>query len=187
MLVGAETEFISDIDVSELDELLKQYEGRIEYLVGSVHHVNEVPIDFDKATFDRALQTFPPTSNDDKAQMTQFLHSYLDGQYSLMTRFKPEVIGHMDLCRLYNPHLRFKDFPGVWEKLERNITFATSYGALIELNTAAFRKGWDTSYPGTDITEVRSLDFSALISPPHPSPNRPTAHSPSRRPFYTFR
>ncbi|KIJ37113.1 hypothetical protein M422DRAFT_260503, partial [Sphaerobolus stellatus SS14] len=38
------------------------------------------------------------------------------------------------------------------------------YGALFELNAAAFRKGWETAYPGSDIVRYikqRSGHFTA--------------------------
>ncbi|OCH90809.1 histidinol phosphate phosphatase H [Obba rivulosa] len=157
LLVGLETEYITQVDLDNLQVLLERYGDRIEYLVGSVHHANTVPIDFDAVTFQRALQSFtneknaadPPTS-----QMEDLLCSYFDAQYELLQRFHPEVIGHIDLCRLYNPSLRFADWPRAHEKLTRNIRYATSYGALFEVNAAALRKGWDAAYPGEDVARM---------------------------------
>lgn len=83
------------------------------------------------------------------------LERYLDAQYQLLTEIRPEIVGHMDLCRLYDPKLEFGDFPVALAKLERNINFACSYGALFEFNAAAFRKGWETAYPGRDVVQVR--------------------------------
>ena len=42
-----------------------------------------------------------------------FFLAYFEAQYELIQRFKPEIIGHFDLCRLYDPNLRFADFPVV--------------------------------------------------------------------------
>ena len=80
--------------------------------------------------------------------------AYFEAQYELIQRFKPEVIGHFDLCRLYDPNLRFADFRVVWKMIERNIRFAVDYGALFEINTAALRKGWSSPYPAKDVVEV---------------------------------
>ena len=68
----------------------------------------------------------------------------------MFQRLKPEVIGHFDLFRLFTPDLKI-DAPEVWAKVERNVAFAVGYGALFEVNAAAFRKGWTTSYPGKEI------------------------------------
>ena len=48
LLVGAETEFISSKDMDSLSRLMQVSGDKIEYLVGSVHHANEIPRDFDR-------------------------------------------------------------------------------------------------------------------------------------------
>ena len=48
----------------------------------------------------------------------------------------------------------FRDFPEAWRRIERNIRYAVSYGALFELNASAFRKGWSTGYPGVEVFDV---------------------------------
>ncbi|TBU46518.1 Polymerase/histidinol phosphatase-like protein [Dichomitus squalens] len=154
LLVGLETEHITSSDLDKLSELLETAGPRIEYLVGSVHHVHAIPIDFDYDTFTKSLSSFSSPSGTEKERMEAFLCSYFDSQYELMRRFHPEIIGHFDLCRLYNPTLQFSDYPDTQEKIRRNIRFAVSYGALFELNAAAFRKGWDAAYPGEDVVKI---------------------------------
>jgi histidinol-phosphatase (PHP family) len=161
LLVGLETEYVTSGDLDHLEALLSRYPGKVQYLVGSVHHVNEIPIDFDLKTFEKALVSFPvphdrnlTTEEATRRQVQAFLCSYFDSQYEVLTRFRPEVVGHIDLCRLYNPMLRFEDYPQACEKLKRNIDFAVEYGALFELNAAALRKGWTAAYPGDDVVEV---------------------------------
>lgn len=167
LLVGLETEFITEDDLVGLETLLSKHGQRIEYLVGSVHHANSIPIDFDSATFERALDSFPVSQaagEEGKHQrMEALLCSYLDAQYALLRRFHPEIVGHIDLCRLYTPTLRFVDYPVAWDKLERNVKYAIDYGGLFELNAAALRKGWDASYPGEDVAKVNAL-FSLHVS-----------------------
>ncbi len=174
LLVGLETEYITPSDLDKLAELLPSAGSRIEYLVGSVHHVNTIPIDFDRETFNKSLETFSSPSASDHHRMDAFLCSYFDAQYELMQRFRPEIIGHFDLCRLYNPALRFADYPTVLDKINRNIQFAVAYGALFELNAAAFRKGWDDAYPGEDVVKVKfeHISFSALHRLPGPADYR---------------
>ncbi|THH30781.1 hypothetical protein EUX98_g3400 [Antrodiella citrinella] len=152
LLVGLETEFISTLDLNNLQTLLDKYAGRIEYLVGSLHHVNGIPIDFDAEAYKKALASFQGGSDD--ACMGAFLCSYFDAQYELLQRFHPELIGHIDLCRLYDPDLSLESHPEAWAKLERNVRYAAEYGALFELNAAALRKGWSSSYPGEDVVRL---------------------------------
>lgn len=162
LLVGLETEYIQPADIDPLEALLKSYGSHIEYIVGSVHHVNSIPIDFDLETYKKAVASFP-TENDQ--QLETYLCTYFDAQYGLMQRLHPEVIGHIDLCRLYTPDLSLKDYPAVWGKLKRNVRFATEYGALFELNAAAFRKGWSSAYPAKDIVTVCCILFTPALIP----------------------
>lgn len=152
LLIGLETEFVMNPDLDHLDALLDAYGDRVQYLVGSIHHVNGIPIDFDLPTYHKALHTFG--SESEHEQQASFLAAYFDAQYQLLRRFHPEVIGHFDLCRLYDPDIRFEEFPEIWALVERNVLYAIGYGALFEVNAAAFRKGWTTAYPASDVLEV---------------------------------
>lgn len=153
LLIGLETEYILPADIHPLKSLLQSQGRRIEYIVGSTHHVNGIPIDFDLETYQRAVAS---CSSDPSKQLEAYLCAYFDAQYDLMNHLHPEIIGHFDLCRLYTPDLSLEKYPTVWEKVIRNIQFASDYGALFELNAAAFRKGWSTAYPGEDVVAVRT-------------------------------
>lgn len=170
LLVGLETEYITDDDLNQLHKLLKDNERRIDYIVGSVHHVNRIPIDFDRVTYEKALANF---SGEERVhiignhQMEQFLSAYFDAQHQLILQFQPEIIGHLDLCRLYTPSLDLKQYPIAWGKLVRNIEEAISYGALFEINSAALKKeGWTSPYPGKDVVSVSAKRHavSSLLS-----------------------
>jgi len=165
LLVGLETEYITNTDLDGIQNLLQRHGDRVEYIVGSIHHVNGIPIDFDLPTYRKALESFG--IEDEGVRQEAFLLAYFDAQYELFERFKPEVIAHFDLCRLYDPDLRFADFPVVREKVERNIRFAADYGALFEINTAAFRKKWSTPYPAEDVVEVYMFFFFLKKNQPY--------------------
>jgi len=152
LLVGLETEYITTLDLDRLDDLLQSRGDQIHYLVGSVHHVNGIPIDIDIDTYYKAVNSLGIADEEQAREV--YLISYLEAQYELLRRFRPEIIGHIDLCRLYTPDLHFSNFPRAEEKLIRNIQFAVEYGALFEVNAAALRKGWETPYPGTDVIKL---------------------------------
>jgi histidinol-phosphatase (PHP family) len=92
-----------------------------------------------------------------EAELAPWLDSYLDAQHGLLQRHAPEVVGHLDLCRLYTPGIRLDSNPEVWARVRRNIELAVGYGALFECNAAAIRKGWDTSYPGREVLDVSQV------------------------------
>ena len=165
-----ETENISEIDLSGAEDLIK--DERIDYIVGSVHHVGGIPIDFDDPTWRRAviqchtLASSGRGSIEDSARsasvkdLEPFLVAYFDAQYEMLQRLQPEVIGHFDLCLLYTPDVRLSVAGDeVWGRVKRNVAYAASYGGLFEANSAALRKGWKTSYPSPEVLEV-SPQFS---------------------------
>ncbi|KAJ3996160.1 Polymerase/histidinol phosphatase-like protein [Lentinula boryana] len=152
LLVGLETDYITSIDLDQLEALLERHRGRIEYIVGSIHHVGGIPIDFDIDMFEKSLNK--QSGRSERERMENFLCSYFDAQFQLLQRFHPEIIGHFDLCRLYHPEIQLSDYPRSWELLKRNISYATEYGALFEVNAAAFRKNWNTPYPAEDVLKI---------------------------------
>ncbi|GHJ88211.1 hypothetical protein NliqN6_4613 [Naganishia liquefaciens] len=166
LLVGLETDYITQLDLDALERLLEREGERIEYVVGSVHHVAEQGIDFSVEWWKACLAGFqapssadPSASNDlpfsDQA-ITSYLHAYLAAQHTLLTRIQPPVIGHFDLCRLYVPHLPLSDtsrFPGIWDAVVRNVKEVIAYGGMFEVSAASFRKGWEDGYPGKDVLQ----------------------------------
>ncbi|KAG9309328.1 hypothetical protein JVU11DRAFT_10819 [Chiua virens] len=120
LLVGLETEFITDDDLEKLNALLNQHSDRIEYIIGSIHHVNDIPIDFDHTLFESALHSFTitdvvgETNTTGKGHTDKFISTYFDAHYRLLKRFRPEIIRYLDLCHFYNPELWFPEFPNAW-------------------------------------------------------------------------
>ena len=175
VLVGCETENITSpgtldyltqvlgSDASTEPELIGK--GVVDYIVGSLHHTHSIPIDFDRETFERSVASFQTGSSTESADAhLSLVDQYLDDQLEVLQRLKPEVIGHFDLFRLFTPELKL-EAPQIWAKVERNVRFAVEYGALFECNAAAFRKGWNTSYPGREILDlILSLNGRLCLS-----------------------
>ncbi|KAJ1022573.1 hypothetical protein NDA16_003562 [Ustilago loliicola] len=175
VLVGCETEnitspgtldYLTEVLGSNLNtkpELIGK--GVVDYIVGSLHHTHSIPIDFDRETFDRSVASFQSSSSSSITEAhLALIDQYLDDQLEVLQRLKPEVIGHFDLFRLFQPELKL-EAPHIWAKIERNVRFAVQYGALFECNAAAFRKGWNTSYPGKEILHlILSLEGRLCLS-----------------------
>ncbi|WWC58564.1 uncharacterized protein I303_101107 [Kwoniella dejecticola CBS 10117] len=182
LLISLETDYITHLDLLHTTKLLSDH-PEIDYIVGSVHHVNGISIDFSRSTFLRAVQACvqgkegrtmdpgPPPSLDlgdttnrelqdgympIQEEMVVFLDRYFDQQYKMIDQFEPEVIGHFDLCFLWTPAFStsIKSIDKLWEKVERNIKRVISYGGLFEANSASLRKGWETSYPSKQILNL---------------------------------
>ncbi|KAJ1928264.1 hypothetical protein IWQ60_002209 [Tieghemiomyces parasiticus] len=148
LLVGAETEYINDESLVWAHQLRERH--GLDYLVGSVHHVREIPIDFDQAQFNRCLAACG-------GSLIDLYADYFDAQYRMLTALRPEVVGHFDLCRLFtprsNPLCRTLP-PSVWERVLRNIDVVVAYGGLFEINSRAYKKGLPDAYPQRDILQV---------------------------------
>lgn len=150
LLVGIESEYITDLDLQGIQRLLEEQGDRIQYVVGSVHHVNSIPVDFDVPTFDSALIECGAT----RESPSKFLEAYLDDQYKMLSTLQPAVVGHFDLCRLFASEIRLDADPAVWEKVVRNVEHVIGYGGMFEVNAASFRKGWNQAYPGREVLQV---------------------------------
>ncbi|ORY79938.1 histidinol phosphate phosphatase H [Protomyces lactucae-debilis] len=146
LLVGLETEYIRKPDLARLDALRESFP--VDFMVGSVHHVDGIPIDFDKATFLKAMEPFGQ-------DISAFYKRYFEHQLEVMQTFQPAVIGHFDVILLMAPEgTDLLAHEAVCRQMQRNIEYAVGYGALFELNSAAFRKGWDCAYPSRAIIRL---------------------------------
>lgn len=139
LLVGFESEGISPAYNDYTRRLLAKY--AFDMFVGSVHHVNGIPIDFDNEYFQRALVSC--------GSIEKLYEEYFDLQHAVIS-LKPTVLGHFDLIRLLSPDFDLKN-SSVWPKVVRNVKLAAENGCLIEVNHSAIRKGWASPYPQPDI------------------------------------
>lgn len=164
ILVGFECESLSDSYFEHVENLQKLHS--FDLVVGSVHHVHSIPIDFDQEKWNMAAEysISKKSKNNEGIDVKEghraLFNDYFDLQYRLLQRITPTVIGHFDLIRLFSPKEYLtsgfieKEWPEVWAKIVRNVEYSIGYGALFELNSSAVRKGWDTPYPGPDIAKI---------------------------------
>lgn len=149
LLVGFESEWIRPSSAGLVERLLQQYQ--FDLFVGSIHHLHTIPIDFDKPRYEAARKISGGTDE-------RVFEDYFDEQYVMLQTLKPPVVGHFDLIRLFSndPNRSFKLMKGVWRKILRNLELIAGYGGLVELNSAAIRKGMSEPYPKVEICEVRT-------------------------------
>lgn len=157
-LVGLEVEGINDAHIEHTAKILEKYD--VDMIVGSVHFVNEVPIDFDRANFERARYL--------SGGVRALFKDYFELQYNVLSKLQPIVVGHFDLIRLFCSDDDFdrttglkikdldlqKDWPDIYGLITRNLRFIKSYGGIVEVNSAAIRKGWTTPYPKLDVAQA---------------------------------
>ena len=164
LLVGSE---IEAIDSSYFDYVNKNLRAKykLDMVVGSIHHVNAIPLDLDEKCWKNASLTLVKTKEDEKPERLAELmfEEYYDRQYDMLRSFNPHVVGHFDLIQLMALPENVGDFdreniqanyPQIWSKIIRNIDYAVSVDSMIEINAAALRKGWATPYPKPEILKV---------------------------------
>ncbi|KAK9368455.1 polymerase/histidinol phosphatase-like protein [Lipomyces kononenkoae] len=149
LLVGCETDYIRPDFKSLIAKLRTKY--NFDMFVGSIHHVKQVPIDLDLPTWELAMRKCGAGTPRD------LYAAYFDEQYAMIVDLKPPIVGHFDLIRLFSmqdSEKSISQWPEVLAKVERNLDYIIAYGGLIELNSAAVRKGWTEPYPRADICKM---------------------------------
>lgn len=170
ILIGFEGEWIRPDYAATITSLAS--DPIIDYFIGSVHHVHNIPIDLDRDFYDHAItlslesringeamqQQQQLTNGEAKAAGEESLYcAYYDSQYEMLQALKPRVVGHFDLIRLLSVDPG-RDVPSVWpttvwKKMKRNLEFIVSYGGWLECNTSALRKGLAEPYPARFVAE----------------------------------
>ncbi|GAB1209511.1 hypothetical protein APSETT445_008290 [Aspergillus pseudonomiae] len=144
ILIGFEIDWIRPESRTLIEASLARHP--FEFFMGSVHHTLTIPIDYDRDMYVQARDLAGGTDE-------QLFQVYFDEQYEMLRQLKPLVVGHFDLIRLKSddPERSFTQWPAVWERILRNLDFVASYGGLLELNSAALRKGMSEPYPKAEI------------------------------------
>lgn len=147
ILIGLEIDWIRPSSLPWINEFLHLYE--FDLLVGSVHHVHTIPIDFDRTMYEQARSLSGGTDE-------RLFEDYFDLQYAMLQALKPPLVGHFDLIRLQSdsPDADFLRWPGVREKVARNLDLIAEYGGVMELNSAGLRKGMREPYPIKTVCKV---------------------------------
>ena len=147
ILIVFESDWIRPGSLALIERSLATYP--FDFFVGSVHHTHTVPIDYDREMYVRAREIAGGTDE-------RLYEDYFDAQFDMLSKLKPLVVGHFDLIRLKSddPERSFTEWPGVWERVLRNLDFIARYGGMLELNSAALRKGMSEPYPKGEICKV---------------------------------
>ncbi|KAJ2803048.1 hypothetical protein H4R20_003039, partial [Coemansia guatemalensis] len=148
ILIGAETEYITDDSLKEMEQLRKRYE--LDYLVGSLHHIDGVPLDFSQDMYEQIVENCGGDRN-------EMFRRYFDSQLTMLRELQPEIVGHFDLVRIFHPYKQGVNDPLLTKEIRqlasRNIDYAISYGAIFEVNSRAWKKGLKDAYPQRDLLE----------------------------------
>ncbi|KAF9203729.1 histidinolphosphatase [Haplosporangium sp. Z 27] len=144
---------------------------RVQYIVGSLHHIRGIPLDFSQELYLKALEDVGSGS------WETLFREYFNTQFEMLQGLEPEVVGHLDLVRIFfssikrhhhhdhdhdnrNDKQEKEDLENqnklteeLWTLVKRNVDFVITYGGLFELNSRAWKKGLADAYPQRDILQ----------------------------------
>lgn len=148
LYIGMETETCLGSQLF-IKQLIRQFQP--DYIVGSVHHVNDLCIDFSKSHYTRAAEA--------SGGIDDLYLNYFDTQYEMIQGLEPSVVGHFDLVRLYDPDYKQRlKKTGIWEKILRNLELIREKDLILDFNLRALYKGADEPYISADILkQARTL------------------------------
>ncbi|OQY20298.1 MAG: restriction endonuclease [Desulfobacteraceae bacterium 4572_35.1] len=152
--VSMESEFYAGA-VPWVRQLQRQY--NLDYLVGSVHHVNECCFDFSVTEYQYAIEV--------AGGLDAAYCNYFDAQYAMIEHLRPAVVGHFDLIRLFDDdYPRRMQQPQVAQRIERNLQRIAQLGLMLDFNVRALLKGATEPYVTAPILQ-RALELEIDIVP----------------------
>jgi histidinol-phosphatase (PHP family) len=150
LLCGFEAEVIPTATYRELMNGFRSQYG-FDYMVGSVHYVDEIQIDGDRADFERAVAA--------SGGLEQFVVRYYNAVVEMVQALRPDVVGHLDLVRRNAPPEADLATPAIRRAADRALEATRAAGAVLDLNTAGWRKGLGAPYPAPWLVErARVMD-----------------------------
>lgn len=115
----------------------KQY--GFDYMVGSVHYVDGIAIDLTKSLFDQLVEQH--------FGLEKLAIRYYETVADMVEALQPEVVGHIDLIRRYADSDAKLSTATIRGAATRALEAVLAHNAILDLNTAGYRKGLETPYP----------------------------------------
>lgn len=138
LLRGFETEAVPTPSYVEATLALRR-ELKFDYVVGSVHHVRDIPIDETPQHFREAVAACNG--------LEPLMERYFRLVDEMIRSVRPEIVGHLDLPKLHAPRGADLCTPRIRRAAEAAIEAAKSHSCILDLNTAGWRKGLPEPFP----------------------------------------
>lgn len=145
LLAGFETEVIPEGRYVAVMRGLKD-QHQLDYMVGSVHWVDGIIIDYTRDRFDQAVEA--------QGGLERLALRYYDIAAEMIATLRPEVVGHLDLVRRHGGNDPALETPAVRERARAVLALMKEHDAILDINTAGYRKGLGTPYPAPWLLEA---------------------------------
>ncbi|MFW5636727.1 MAG: histidinol-phosphatase [Thermodesulfobacteriota bacterium] len=130
---------------------------RPDYLLGSVHHVDDIPFDMDPAQYYRAAEQ--------AGGLDALYCRYFDLQFEMIEALSPAVVAHFDLIRIFDPDYRTRlEKAAILERIERNLTLIRERDLILDFNVRSLMKGAVEPYISRSILQL-ALEMSIPVVP----------------------
>ncbi len=154
IFLGFETEsYDGYIDYTK--ELIKTHKP--DYIVGSVHHINNICFDFSRQLYGKAIKS--------SGDINQMYEDYFDKQYELITSLQPAVIGHFDLIRIFDTeYIKRIEKRDIRKKIVRNLKACKKNNLILDFNTRALKKKAKEPYISRSILR-KAKELGVRVAP----------------------
>lgn len=120
-----------------------------DYIVGSVHFVDDMGFDYSKPQYDRTAEAIGGYDN--------MYCRYFDLQYDMIKLLRPAVVGHFDLIRIFDPEYRSRfEKTEIKKRIIRNLELIKELDLIMDFNLRSLLKGADEPYITDSILKLAS-------------------------------
>ena len=115
-----------------------------DYIVGSLHHVDDIEIDLSEEKYQMAIES--------QGSLEALYVRYFDLQYAMIESLRPGVVGHFDLIRYFDPDCRDTlRLESVRSRVSRNLGRIRDLNLVLDVNLRGFDKPAAEQYPLREI------------------------------------
>ena len=147
ILRGFETEAVPASDYADTMRKLRERYS-FDYMVGSVHHVADISIDESPKHYAASVSAC--------GGLEPFMERYYELVLKMIEDLRPEIVAHLDLPKLHAPAGVDLATPRIRRAAEFAIAAAKRHACILDLNTAAWRKGLPEPYPAPWLVRLAS-------------------------------
>jgi histidinol-phosphatase (PHP family) len=128
-----------------------------DYIVGSVHFVDDIGFDYSPSFYEKAVQTV--------GDIDELYCRYFDQQYEMIRILEPSVVGHFDLIRIFDREYKSRLLkPQILKKIERNLKLIRKLDLIMDLNLRPMYKGAEEPYISRSILKL-ACDLGIAVIP----------------------
>lgn len=136
IFAGMETETYTGY-ADHVKQLITRFQP--DYIVGSVHHVDDICFDYSREDYDRVVSLF--------GSYEAVYERYFDLQYDMIKALKPFIVGHFDLIRIYDEGYKKRLLsPKIDQKIKRNLGLIKSLNLVLDFNLRPLARGEEEPY-----------------------------------------